>query len=131
MPLNIKKSLENHLKSYAALKAIHKGQVCFGRAPSTWTAPYQNITKISDPAENRRLGVPCPRFQVDNFAPTQAQADLMAELTIQSLDGFSGVMGGTGGKKIVTGKYMDSTDLYEPDTGLYNCPVDVKIQYRN
>jgi hypothetical protein len=129
--MELEAALKNHLKTYAALKAIHKGNICGGIAPETWKAPYQTFFFISDPPESRRLGVPVPRIQINNFATTYDQARLMAKLTREALDGFSGTMGGAGGVKIVTGIYQDVTDLYESDTGLYNCPVDVKILYRN
>jgi hypothetical protein len=129
--MELEAALKNHLKSDAALKKIHKGNVCGGIAPDTWAAPYQTFSFISDPPENKRLGVPVPRIQINNFASTYDQARLMAKLTYEALDGFSGIMGGSGGVKVVTGLYQDVTDLYEADTGLYNCPVDVKIQYRN
>lgn len=129
LEMELEAALKNHLKS--ALKKIHKGNVCGGIAPETWKAPYQTFFFISDPPKNRRLGTPAPRIQINNFAPTYDQARLMAKLTREALDGFFGVMGGTGGVKVVTGLYQDITDLYEPDTKLYNCPVDVKIQYRS
>ncbi len=129
--MEIEAALKNHLKNYAALKKIHKGNVCGGIASKDWEAPYQTFFFISDPPENRRLGTPVPRVQINNFAPTYDQARLMARLTREAIDGFFGTMGGTGGVKVVNGLYQDVTDLYESDTGLYNCPVDVKIQYRN
>lgn len=131
--MNIKKALENYLKNYAELKEIHNEQVCCGIAPAGWKAPYQSIFKVSDPRGSMRLGSFAPRFQINNFSLSQSQADLMAELTRKALDGFVGEMGGTEelqGVKIIIGLYQDSTEIYEPETGLYNCPVDVKIQYR-
>jgi hypothetical protein len=129
--MDIKESLKKYLKSYAELKAIHKGQCEFGIASEKWQAPYQTIFKISDPRDNKRLGVYAPRFQINNFSPDPKQAEQMAQLTYEALDGFFGTLGGTGGKKVITGLYQDSNDDYENDTKLYNCIVDVKIQYRN
>jgi hypothetical protein len=129
--MEIEAAIKNHLKNHAALKKIHKGNVTGGIAPEDWKAPYQSYFFISDPPESRRLGVPVPRIQINNFAPTYDQARLMAKLTREALDGFFGTMGGAGGVKVITGLYQDVTDLYEADTKLYNCPVDVKIQYRN
>jgi hypothetical protein len=129
--MEIEKALENHLKNYTALNAIHKGQVWPGVAPENTKGEYQTYSFISDPPENRRLGTPMPRIQINNFSLNYAKARLMARLTREALNGFFGTMGGAGGVKVINGIYQDTMDLYEPDTKLHNCPVDIKISYRN
>ena len=55
----------------------------------------------------------------------------MAEITKDILDGFAGVMGGAAGKVVMNASYVDTAgDLAEPESGLFNRPIDVKIQYR-
>ena len=121
--------MEFHLKNYPALQTIHKGRACAGIAPEPWQAPYQTFFLISDPFPNRRIGVPCPRFQINNFAPDYAQAKQMAGLTLQALDGYSGWMGGSGGILVEAAIYQEMSDLYEPDTKLYNVMIDFVILY--
>lgn len=127
----ITKALENYLKDYPALKTVHSGQVWAGRlAPEGTVGPYQTFFVVSDPRENKRLGIPCPRFQINNFSPTYAASKQMAELTYEALDGFGGVMGGVGGITVEHAFYDDQHDDYEPDTHLHNVHVEVVIIYR-
>jgi hypothetical protein len=115
------------LADYAALKAIHNGQCQQGVARQEWQPPYQTVFLISDPPEMKRIGIPSPRLQINNFSPNYGQSRLMAELTYEALDGVSGVLDGV---SVVMGSYEDMNIIYESETGFWNCPVDVKITYR-
>jgi hypothetical protein len=116
-----------YLANYASLKAIHKGRCQQGLARQSWTSPYQTIFLISDPPDMKRIGVPSPRLQINNFSPNYGQSRLMAELTYEALDGLSGTLDGV---SVVMGSYEDMNTIYESETKLWNCPVDVKITYR-
>jgi hypothetical protein len=61
------------------------------------------------------------------LATNYAQAKAMAGLTVEALDGFSGVMGGPGGILVEGAIYQDMSDFYEPDTKLYNVMIDFII----
>ena len=98
----------------------------------SWTVGFASLIPfflVSDPFQNKRIGVPCPRFQINNFASTYAQAKAMADLTYQALDGFYGVMGGSGGIMVEGAIYQEMSDFFEPDTKLYNVMIDFVILY--
>jgi hypothetical protein len=116
-----------YLADYAALKAIHGGHCQQGLADQKWTAPYQSLFLISDPSDMKRLGHPRPRLQIDNFSPKYGEARLMGELTYEALDGFSGMLDGV---QVIMGAYEDMNPIYENETKLWNCSVDVKVTYR-
>ena len=122
--MDIEKALELHLKKYPALKAIHKENVCSGIAPECWKAPYQTFYIISNHPGNRRLGVPSPRIQINNYSLNYGQARQLYDLTVQALDGFTGLMGGDGGVKVEHGFDEDYNYNYQSETKLHNCMVD-------
>lgn len=126
----LEKALTNYLLKHNELKAIHKGRVCAGIAPEKWEAPYMTLFLISNPPEMRRLGRPVPRIQISHFAKTYGQVRQMADLTIQAIDGFSGIMVGVSDIKVIQSISEDPEVVYENDTGLYHCPVDFRIILR-
>jgi hypothetical protein len=119
--------IADYLADYAALKAIHEGRSQQGLAKQSWKAPYQTLFLISDPPEMKRLGIPSPRLQVNNFSKDYGLSRRMAELTYEALDGFGGVLNGV---TIEQGSYEDLNPIYEPETKLWNCQIDFEIIYR-
>lgn len=151
MSLNIDTALENHLKgiyeisdwvdekvrervtkALDALKTINKGQVWAGQcAPEGPKGSYQTIFPISDPPDNKRLGTPSPRYQVDCYSPSYSDAREMANLTYSALEGFYGWMGGASGIMVECGIYQDTGYDCEKDTkpAKHHFWVDVVITY--
>jgi hypothetical protein len=123
----IESIIAEYLANCADLKAVHKGKCCQGLADQKWVAPYQTVFLISDPSDMKRLRIPSPRLQINNFSPKYGESRRMAELTYKALDGLSGKVGGV---SVVMGAYQDMNPMYEPETGLWNCSVDTKITYR-
>jgi hypothetical protein len=117
----------DYLTNYAALKAVHGGRCRQGLAKQGWPTPHQTVFLISDPPGMKRLGIPSPRLQIDNFSKKYGEARLMGELTYEALDGLSGTLDGV---QVVMGVYEDMSPVYEDETKLWNCSVDVKITYR-
>jgi hypothetical protein len=117
----------DYLTNYAALKAVHGGRCRQGLAKQGWPTPHQTVFLISDPPEMKRLGIPSPRIQINNFSTKYGEARLMGELTYEALDGFSGTLGGV---KVEHGSYEDLNPVYEPETKLWNCQIDFKTIYR-
>jgi hypothetical protein len=149
LKLNIDKAIENHLKgiyeisdsvdekvrerviaALDSLKNINKKQVWAGQcAPEGTKGNYQTIFPISDPPDNKRLGIPSPRYQIDCFSLNFSDAKRMADLTYDALEGFYGQMGGTGGIMVECGIYQDTGYEYENETKRHHFWVDVVIQY--
>lgn len=144
----IDKGIENHLKgltvvsssvdsetrtriteALTALKTLNKSQVWAGIAPEGTKGNYQTYSPISDPPDNKRLGVPNPRYQIDSYSLDYATARRMADLTYTAFDGFGGLMGGTGGIMVECGIYQDARYDYENDTKLHHFMTDVTVLY--
>jgi len=147
--VTIDRAMENHLKNLSVivdtmeadtkkrisqalteLKKINKDQVWAGQcAPKGTTGAYQTLFSISDPPDNKRLGMPSPRYQVDCYSPDYTIAKRMADLTYNAFDGFFGIMGGNGGILVEQATYQDTEYDYEQDTKLHHFWVDVVVMY--
>jgi hypothetical protein len=123
--LNIEGALERFLKNNTKLKAIHGGRACFGMAPEGWLAPYQTFFMISDESENRRLTVPRPRIQINNYGQTNSQVIELADALYEVLTPYVGDMYGV---KIIDARYDDFRDDF--NTLPPNRITDYFIKYR-
>ena len=91
----------------------------------TPTLPDITMQLISEP-HDQLLGVGNPRWQLTPWAKTTLEARQVAQLIDNCLQRYKGTSEGV---EIISCHYQGKRDLYDPETGLYLCPVDIKLKY--
>jgi len=103
------------------------------KLPERPTYPALRYTQLDGPRDMHMQGASghaTPRYQLDAFATTYAQAKALAKAVRLALNGFSGTMGGAGGVEVDAVFLVDERDLYDDDTepeGLYAVSQDFEI----
>jgi Protein of unknown function (DUF3168) len=85
---------------------------------------YTRISDVGDHHMGGPSGLARPRYQIDAYAALQDDADSLARLVKDRLDGFRGLMGSVQ----VQGAFLDSLrDEYEQEAELFRTSVDYII----
>jgi hypothetical protein len=123
-------ALKTHLRNDPGVAKYAGQEVYYGKSTST-SKCYIVFYLISDPPENRRLGIPSPRYQFSCFADSPEKAHALGLAVFKALDGFMGIMGGAGGLSVKQTIYMGGlVDYQDTSSGLFYCYVDFKLTFK-
>lgn len=109
-------------------------RIYYVKAPQDVAIPYLVFQKISEISTHSHQGyshLKEARFQFSAFATTYIGSKTINAQLQTILDGFTGVMGGSGGLEIGLCLLDDETDLYEPEYKLHYSPVEYLIAYND
>ena len=117
--MSIEIELFNRLKAQVPLVS---NRVYAGIAPQGVTKPYLVYTKVSPGRQYTHGGyadLQRPRMQVSCYGTTYGSAKAVAGEVITAMEGWPG-------SNDVQAAFIEGEqDMFEQDTGLYHCPVDV------
>lgn len=118
-----------------ALKTLLRNDVDIAAVVGTRVYPFPlrqtpvlpdiTMQQISDP-HDPILGVGHPRWQITPWSESYLEARQVAQLIDFCLQRYKGTSEGV---QIISCHYQDSRDMRDPETGLYLCPVDIKLKY--
>jgi hypothetical protein len=123
----IGEALYSRLTTFAALSALIGARVYPGRLPVGATLPavtYQRVSGRHEYAQTGPAGLARPRFQLDAWATTYAQADQVAAQVRAALSGYTGTVLGVP----INGAFLDTEmDLWDAATETWHHTTDVFI----
>jgi len=123
----IDKALKTYLLSSAELSNIVGQRIFVGVAPENTKAPYICIYRIS-PGHLGDVPYKRPRYQISNFAPSYSVAREMAQIEVDMLERYKGMMG----EFPVANVTIDNEQGdYENNTKLHQIAVDVFMMYQD
>jgi hypothetical protein len=123
-------AIRTHLRNDPSVSKYAGQDVYYCKSNAT-NKTYIVFYLISDPPENRRLGIPSPRYQFSCFAESPEKAHVLGLAVFKALDGFMGTMGGAGGLPVKQSIYMGGlVDYQDTSSGLFYCYVDFKLTFK-
>jgi Protein of unknown function (DUF3168) len=130
MVADLRPSLRAFLLADAAIFAAVGGARIFPSIlPQGEQRPSLVSTRISDVGDHHMQGpsgLARPRYQIDAYAQNADDADELARLVKDRLDGFSGLMGAVR----VQGAFFDSLrDSYESEAQLHRVSADYLVHF--
>lgn len=131
--MTLEQALYSYLSGYAGLTALVGTRIYPVTMPQGVTYPAVTYRKVSGLAEYV-LGqhVPelyNPRYQFDAWGTSYSSVKSVAEQIKAALGGYSGLMGGASGVRVIGSWIVNEIDLYESDTGVYHTAVDVRFYH--
>ena len=130
--MTIEEALKSRLTSYAGLAALIGSRAFPMALPENPTLPavvYQRISGTREQALGGSTGLARPRFQVIVWATTYAQARAAATQVRLALDGWDGVLGGTGGVQASI-TLLNEIDAVQTDPEQYGAILDFGVWHR-
>jgi hypothetical protein len=129
--MTVEEALFAYLRAHPGLAALVGSRIYPLKLPQNVTLPAVAYQRIST-SWRYALGGSGPRltqvrFQISCWAEKYETAKAVASQVRGALGNFSGVMGGTSGVRVLATTLAAEADVYEPETGLYNAPVDVLL----
>lgn len=128
--MTIEEALYAHLTSDANVTALMSTRLYPGRLPQDPTYPAARYSRVTGPRAHGHDGphsLAWPRFQFDCFGTTYAQAKALLNAIRVSLDGFSGVLGGSGGVAVGGIICLNDLDDFGPAADVHRATLDVRI----
>lgn len=129
----IRQAIYNELISDSGVSALVGTRIYqAGDVPQDVSQPYIVIQKISDIPTNAHDGY-CSlresRFQITAFDQSILEVEAVNAAVFTCLNGFIGVMGGSGG--VTVGRCLSDgdVDMYDSDYDIHYCPHDFLIAY--
>ncbi len=122
---DIQEALKTLLRDDADIAAVVGTRVYPFPLRQTPVLPDITMQEISD-VHDPLLGVGHSRWQLTPWAETYLEARQVAFLIDFCLQRYKG---NSEGVEIISCHYQDKRDLYDPETGRYLCPVDIKLKY--
>ena len=126
----IEQAILTRLLADSAISTLVGTRIYYVRADQAVAKPYIVFSKISAirvSSHDGGSGLANPRFQFSCFGETYKSVTDIAVAIQDSLEGFTGVMGGVGGVNVNGCYYEDETDFYEEDSKLYHRALDFKL----
>lgn len=124
--MSIETELYTYLSTYAGLTALVSTRIYPLVAPQKIQEPYCTFQKISSSRQYSHggySGLQRPRMQVTCYAPTYEAAKAISVQVIAAVEAWPGAA------NIQATFVENETDLYNPDTELYQVPVDFFCYY--
>lgn len=128
----IELAILTELGNASALTALVSNRIYYVRAPQNVTTPYIVFFKVSSIRNHSHDGsshLAVSRFQFSIFADTYKECKDIAVQIQSSLQGKSGNVGDSPYVAVGSIFYLDETDMYETDTGLYHVAVDYEVTH--
>jgi hypothetical protein len=123
----IGQELRTFLINYQNLNDLVGSRIYPMKLPQDPTFPAVTYHEISSP-EHHDIPVAYPTYQFSCWAERYGEATEVAKQVKNALQRYKGMMGET---RVKQGVYEGKQEIYEPETGIYHFPVDVKIIYRS
>jgi hypothetical protein len=128
----IEEALTYHLENDADVAALVADRIYPNVIPQDVSLPalaYQKISRPGAMAHDGAVGIAWPRFQITGQADDYGVLANLIDSVEDSLNGFSGLMGGIGGVLIEGAFVKDVHDRYEFPTERKTRRLDVVIHY--
>lgn len=133
--MTIEDALFGFLSSQQAIAAVlgNPVRLYYRRSPDTTVFPAATFKKITGRREvthSGKAGLAQRHFQISVRSGNAKEANDIADLIADTLDGYSGPMGGAQGLPKVDCEVDNEIDFEEPETRLHHAAVDVLLWYR-
>ncbi len=128
--MSIEDAVFNRLDGHAGLTALVASRIYPVMSPQNPTTPYVTYQRISTDRVSllgEDTDIARPRFQISAWSTDR---DEVVSVAAQIRDAFQRYSG-TNASIVILDSYLENeSDLYEPDTKLYQIPVDFEIWHR-
>ena len=127
--MTIEEALKTYLLSKTEITNIIVDRLYPLILPQDPEYPALTYFEVSNPVSHD-VDIAYPRFQFSNWAEKYSDAKALKDAVKEVLQRYKGVMGGGSGVKVTQIVFLNSFDMYDPETGVYHIPADYKIIYR-
>ena len=127
--MTIEEALKIYLFSQTLITDIVGSRIYPMILPQDTEYPALTYFQVSNPVQHE-VDIAYPRFQISNWAETYAEVKALLNAGKEVLQRYKGMMGGGSGIKVTQIIFLNSFDIYDPETGIYHIPADYKIIYR-
>ena len=134
--MTIEESLQAQLSRSSRITAIVGSRLWQGRLPRNsfptgTTPPALTFWRVARrgfiPLPVKRGGHARPRFQLDCWAKTDTGVGALRDAVLAELQGFQGLLGGSGGITVSDITLENCYDVFERKTGIYHVALDFFI----
>ena len=127
--MTIEEALKTYLLSQTLITDIVENRIYPIVLPQGTELPALSYFQVSNPVQHE-VDIAYPRFQLSSWAEKYSEAKALTNAGKEVLQRYKGKMGGASGVKVIQIVFLNSFDIYDPETGIYHIPADYKIIYR-
>ncbi len=130
--MTFEEALFTYLSTHAGLSALVSTRLYPVVLPQGATLPAVTYMRVST-VQMRTFGDPrmgrTARIQFTVWASTYASRLAVAQQLAAALEGYDGLMGGTGGVTVLAAQGENELDDYEPTAKVYQAALDFTFTY--
>jgi hypothetical protein len=127
----IEEAIFSHLSNDPRLSIQVVGRIYPLKLPQDYSLPAITYQEIGGGQISRFLGnsTQSPQFQFSVWSDDYIEAKEITKLIRETLNGFSGVMGGDSGVSIIACQFDSIQDIYDSDMNIYRVSIVFQIWY--